>query len=113
MLSSTLIDLTFINTPDRVVCSGVSHIGISDHTLVFAFRKVPIESTKILFLFIYYICHFTINLDLIIKVKIRNMARKPKRNQGGLYEVRFPHKSEIIKYTNIAEQSVQLGVTQE
>ena len=46
MLSSTLIDLTFINTPDRVVCSGVSHIGISDHTLVFAFRKVPIESTK-------------------------------------------------------------------
>ena len=63
--------------------------------------------------FIYYICHFTINLDLIIKVKIRNMARKPKRNQGGLYEVRFPHKSEIIKYTNIAEQSVQLGVTQE
>ena len=64
-------------------------------------------------LFIYYICHFTMNLDLIIKVKIRNMARKPKRNQGGLYEVRFPHKSEIIKYTNIAEQSVQLGVTQE
>ena len=65
------------------------------------------------YLFIYYICHFTINLDLIIKVKIRNMARKPKRNQGGLYEVRFPHKSEIINHTNIAEQSVQLGVTQE
>ena len=65
------------------------------------------------FFFIYYICHFTINLDLIIKVKIRNMARKPKRNQGGLYEARFPHKSEIIKYTNIAEQSVQLGVTRE
>ena len=27
-------------------------------------------------------CHFTINLHLIIKVKIRNMARKTKRNQG-------------------------------
>ena len=38
--SSTLIDLIFTNTPDRVVCSGVSHIGISDHGLVYAFRKV-------------------------------------------------------------------------
>ena len=43
--SSTLIDLIFTNTPDRVVCSGVSHIGISDHSLVYAFRKVSIEST--------------------------------------------------------------------
>ena len=44
--SSTLIDLIFTNTPDRVVCSGVSHIGISDHSLVFAFRKVSIEATN-------------------------------------------------------------------
>ena len=43
--SSTLIDLIFTNTPDRVVCSGVSHIGISDHKLVYAFHKVSIEST--------------------------------------------------------------------
>ena len=43
--SSTLIDLIFTNTPDRVVCSGVSHIGINDHSLVHAFRKVSIEST--------------------------------------------------------------------
>ena len=43
--SSTLIDLIFTNTPDRVVCSGVSHIGISDHSLVYTFRKVSIEST--------------------------------------------------------------------
>ena len=78
-------------------------------------RDAPLLSIEsfFIFIYIYYICHFAINLDLIIKVKIRNMARKPKRNQGGLYEVRFPHKSEIIKYTNIAEQSVQLGVTQE
>ena len=34
------------NSPDRVVCSGVSHIGISDHSLVFAFRKVSIGSAK-------------------------------------------------------------------
>ena len=26
--------------PDRIVCSGVSHIGISDHSLVYAFRKL-------------------------------------------------------------------------
>ena len=44
--SSALIDLVFTNTPDRVVCSGVSHIGISDHSLVFAFCKVSTESTK-------------------------------------------------------------------
>ncbi|XP_066020848.1 uncharacterized protein [Pocillopora verrucosa] len=43
--SRTLIDLIFTNTPDRVVCSGVSHIGISDHSLVYVFRKVSIEST--------------------------------------------------------------------
>jgi len=43
--SSTLTDLIFANTPDRVVCSGVSHIGISDHSLVYAFRKVSMEGT--------------------------------------------------------------------
>ncbi|XP_022808253.1 uncharacterized protein LOC111345238, partial [Stylophora pistillata] len=43
--SSTLIDLIFTNTSDRVVCSGVSHIGIRDHSLVYAFRKASIEST--------------------------------------------------------------------
>ncbi len=26
--------------PDKIVCSGVSHIGISDHSLVYAFRKL-------------------------------------------------------------------------
>ena len=43
--SSTLIESIFTNTPDRVVCSGVSNIGISDHSLVYAFCKVSIEST--------------------------------------------------------------------
>lgn len=32
--SSTLIDLIYTNYTDRVVCSGVSHIGISDHSLI-------------------------------------------------------------------------------
>ena len=41
--SSTLIDLIYTNSPDRVVCSGVSHICISDHSLVYPFRKLSIE----------------------------------------------------------------------
>ena len=38
--SSTLIDVIYTNCPDKVVCSGVCHISISDHSLVFAFRKL-------------------------------------------------------------------------
>lgn len=41
--SSTLIDLIFTNSPETVVCSGVSRISISDHFLVYAFRKVSIS----------------------------------------------------------------------
>ena len=38
--SSTLIDVIFTNVPDKIVCFGVSHIGVSDHSLVYAFRKL-------------------------------------------------------------------------
>ena len=38
--SSTLIDLIFTNHADKVSCSGVSHIGISDHSLVYVYRKL-------------------------------------------------------------------------
>ena len=38
--SSTIIDLIFTNVPDNVVSSGISHVGISDHSLVYAFRKL-------------------------------------------------------------------------
>ena len=41
--SSTLIDLIFTNCPDKVVCSGVSHVGISDPTLVYVYRKLCID----------------------------------------------------------------------
>ena len=46
--SSTLIDLIFtnINCPERVVCSGVAHISISDHSLVSAFRKLSFNFRK-------------------------------------------------------------------
>ena len=40
--SSSLIDLIFTNQTDLVSFSGVSHVGISDHSLVYAFRKVSI-----------------------------------------------------------------------
>ena len=39
--SSTLIDLIYTNYIDRVGCSGVSHIAISDHSLVYVYRKLP------------------------------------------------------------------------
>ena len=41
--SSTLIDVIFTNYLDRVVCSGVSHVSLSDHSLVYAFRKISID----------------------------------------------------------------------
>ena len=44
--SATLIDLIFTNCPERVLCSGVAHISISDHNLVYAFRKLSINFRK-------------------------------------------------------------------
>ena len=34
-----MIDHIFTNTPDEIVCSGVFHVGISDHSLIYALRK--------------------------------------------------------------------------
>ena len=44
--SSTLIDLIYTNCPERVVCSGVAHISISDHSLVYAYRKLSFDTNK-------------------------------------------------------------------
>ena len=41
--SSTLLDLIYTNCPDKVLCSGVAHISISDHSLVFVCRKLSIR----------------------------------------------------------------------
>lgn len=38
--SATLIDLIYTNCPDKITCSGVRHISISDHCMVFAYRKL-------------------------------------------------------------------------
>ena len=39
-VSKTLIDLCITNSPEKVSNSGVIHLGISDHSLVFMTRKV-------------------------------------------------------------------------
>ena len=44
--TATLIDLIFTNSPDKIVCSGVRHIGISDHSLVFAYRKLSTNGIR-------------------------------------------------------------------
>ena len=44
--SATLIDVIFTNCPDRIVCSGVRQISISDHSIVFADRKLSINGTS-------------------------------------------------------------------
>ena len=43
-MSSTLIDVIFTSHPDNVSCSGVSHDGISDHGLIYVFRKISLPS---------------------------------------------------------------------
>ena len=44
--SATLIDVIFTNCPDRIVCSGDRQISISDHSIVFAYRKLSINGTS-------------------------------------------------------------------
>ena len=43
-LSSTLIYVIFTNLPDNTTCSGVSHIGISDHSLIYIYHKISSPS---------------------------------------------------------------------
>ena len=40
-ISATLIDVIFTNCPDRIVC-----LSISDHSIVFAYRKLSINGTS-------------------------------------------------------------------
>lgn len=42
--SKTLIDLIYANCPNRVAATGVLHLGLSDHSLIFAIRKISIPS---------------------------------------------------------------------
>ena len=42
MTTSSLIDLIVTSTPEKILDSGVIHTGISDHSLIFAIRKISI-----------------------------------------------------------------------
>ena len=42
--SSTLIDIFLSNEPSRILKSGVVHMGLSDHSMVYAVRKFAILS---------------------------------------------------------------------
>ena len=42
MITSSLIDHIVTNTPEKISDSGVIHTGISDHSLVFAIRKISV-----------------------------------------------------------------------
>ena len=37
--TSTLLDVIYTNCPNKIVCSGVSHIGVSDHVLCLLIAK--------------------------------------------------------------------------
>ena len=54
--SSSLIDVIFTNCINRVVCSGVLHVGISDHSLIYVIvnylqsflsKDIPLKLTEI------------------------------------------------------------------
>ena len=38
--SRTLLDVVLTNYPDRITSSGVIHLGISDHSLIYCVRKI-------------------------------------------------------------------------
>ena len=44
--SGSTIDLILSNTPENIVSSGVSHVGISDHSLIYAVRKFVFPKSK-------------------------------------------------------------------
>ena len=52
MTTSSLIDHIVTNTSEKISDSGVIHTGISDHSLVFAVRKIyVVKKTNILLKF--------------------------------------------------------------
>ena len=62
LTTSSLLDHVVTNTPEKISHSGVVHTGISDHSLIYAIRKIR---------------HFQKNDDF---VKIRNMKNFNENN---------------------------------
>ncbi|XP_044183319.1 uncharacterized protein LOC122963992 [Acropora millepora] len=44
--SATTIDLIFTNMVDKIATTGVIHLGISDHSLIYAVRKFAVPKTR-------------------------------------------------------------------
>jgi len=44
--SSTLIDLFLTNEPKKIASTGVMVLGISDHNLIYAIKKLASEKSK-------------------------------------------------------------------
>ena len=44
-VSGCVIDLILTNTPENILQSGVIHLGISDHSLVYALRKFSLPKS--------------------------------------------------------------------
>ena len=42
--SKSLIDIILTNTPNGICTSGVLHLGISDHSMIYAIRKIAIPT---------------------------------------------------------------------
>jgi hypothetical protein len=46
LYTSSLIDIILTNTPENISTSGVLHIGISDHSLVYTVRKFKLPKFR-------------------------------------------------------------------
>ena len=44
--SATTIDSIFTNVVDNIATSGVIHLGISDHSLIYVLRKFAVPKTR-------------------------------------------------------------------
>ena len=44
--SATLIDLFFTNNPENISNSGVIHLGISDHSMIFAVKNITVPKFR-------------------------------------------------------------------
>ena len=44
--SETLIDVALTNCPENIINSGVVHVGISDHSFIYIFRKISFVKTQ-------------------------------------------------------------------
>ena len=62
-ITSSLIDVIFTNCQNNIVSAVVSHVSLSDHSLVYAFRKISINSRKGHSTFTYRFCYDILTQD--------------------------------------------------